>query len=756
MSNDFSQELSLAPEVISQVNSQICEGLGLLPNVRAGVGANGEIKVSPEQKIQNVRYGSWLTGEGKEEKMSEVNNGRRMIGAVSATLWRAIADDYLGLGLSFKDILVPEDAGDPIYRIIDLNYDLRDMLDLHKTNTEYRDLINKGYPPAVARVVVIATLQETARTIGTVVRQRAEEINQQYEENHRPSLEVEIKKLSSDIELKERELDETKSQAEKARKACDETASEVADLDRSKQKIIDFYNRNKVTDFDASKLPAALQIVEEKRGVLKIGAKLQIKGDAFAPLDAIRTRLEESTKSADDSFSSFEAFGTGPGSLLVQAVTDHLNSDKNKNISISLLCDEARQIASIIAGDSSEEISEKVTLIENLSKKDPDGAKQAAVGLNARLMTVYILTQGKENRGDLPSVAGDFVKHFGEKIEKTLESTEQYKKAAADHREAKANSQQAQQKVQETEALIQTLKNNLENNRQRLNELIEQGKERIDKAECEALAAILFSDQPNRGDLVKEMIASPREKRYKFYIRSKLFTDVVKAVFDGLPRCINGDSQVRPQIVDGLRGLISSSDDERGIKDYPDFLPPLINAMLPKDYPSPDLAATFIAEFLRRYPDRDGELSSIPLPLSGYPAPADYERLKVIRRQALPAVRAVIDGGRIVEIPPDVPRFNPRDKEETKKEEVITKLKKYLEGLGWGRSFLVSMGVLRHPDKRDGGVDYAACPSGWMNEFPPSMSEISEKYRLPAEFVLDALNFNPGYDPTYVVEVPQV
>ncbi|MBI2022028.1 hypothetical protein HYS93_04100 [Candidatus Daviesbacteria bacterium] len=728
-------ELEVNPDSIGRLTDRIVGKLNQEgPNIQSEVDPEtGKIKVGPIARINRFEIGAFQDYEKRlegEPAETENQTGRETVARIAPILHRELVEHDFFLSASSTAIaphILTESGGmfssvrgqlylqDSFKYLIGTN---PDGSKLYHPPTEAigKMATSKGMPQKVSEAIVYATASWFAKTVESEITTEAQETDDKFVSEQKPLLEADIASLK-DQQIPEqqqavtqaREGQTNSEQSERSSQQEYQTFQESSDqVDKFIRQHTDHLSaddRQKIKERLKEQLGPALQALKEQGFLLS----KRVVVDPTA-LDSIANILnscltEHETEEVKQAAEKIGYLSTAE--ILQKAASERvaglLNSSEQ---STGQIFNQARSAISNTAIFDFSFLNEQQILFNKLLMKDPTAARDFALGLLRQSLVLHSLTEGIDPSSRPSYHKNELTDALDKNFREALRSGEPMVKSFQSYNQARQAASTARYNTHTEEDRLSGLESSLQQKEAQLTSLDSEKESRV-----KALRDKIWQQVQERlhGTKTARFFKdNPWSGKLEGYLKSELLSEVMEAVFAGLPHCL--PQQERERAADHVVRM--SLIQRPGSRDYQvaqltqlkDFLPELVGAMLPHDHPTPELGAEFIAKMLRQYTKSDDVRA-----MSGiYVKPEQTQVALRFSSQVDQLVTAILRGGQISLLPEEAPRpkleevrqlnmSGQQDQASALYQEPINMLKKFLTWKGLPQYFLASNFVLTNP-----------------------------------------------------------
>lgn len=701
------------------IQKKLVGSLESFPNVKPTLDGGTSIKIEEAFTIRQGHIGATKEGgppDFNQEKKDEHEHGKEVVAGVEQLLQETFkgknefnidnlaAEVFLRRSLILNDNLFK--GNDELLNILGET----DLYDITKKSV----LPSKGVPVEIGRAITVAVANRLLKTVRESSTQEAETIDDKYVETQKPILQEVIGQLDESLQRTANELadrQEAYEQSEQEKARADES---FANLDRNKVKAVDEISgklKKPSTEISTDFSAEDLQFVKKEGAIAK---KYSVKDGKFSRLDQEIKKIFGGTEDLESFDLQTDSVGDLAINTIEKLIDTHSPESSQDGDSLSLYSKAKNLLRDVLPNhDLDSVLEEQGNFFQKLNKSDQKAARSLAKGFLARAICLHLVKKPGKDIND--SQLRPIIDRFSHGLTNFFEQTKKYKGFEEEKKHKEEIYEARKREWGETKHTHEQLEQNLTFNRRSLEELDTKRSERVDDLRAKMVAELFIT---TKGHV-------PSEEKFKKWhsydlnnivFQSRLLTDTVASIFKGLPICLP-EGQEREFIIDNYLGPSYSSYEKKYVKEHfmgtVDYLPQLVKATLPENYPNPDLASNFITSMIRDYPNKKHNFGSLlgtrTISLDIFKEDRDNHYYNSITNETRSIIQAIMKGGEIVEIP--TPKVNLQllfddDKWKGAKaiHELQTKadtLKKWLKDNAPSGSLVVPLELFIRPSKDD-------------------------------------------------------
>lgn len=658
---------------VARVKARTVEVLNALPNLRSQekLGEHA-IEIKPKKTVNRFGLGAY---DEKGEVTSEKEHGEQMVAGAAALIQEELggSQKLFGEDPQLHDVFATNEASyGPYLRAResfrkaldrrDHNIALGALVGVHSTGKSMSrygansghpdDLTRKGLPVQVGEALFVALGNRVARTVTNEAQQEAQRIDDDYVAGQRPILEGEITRLKDEqIPGQESTIREKEALKTEASVKNTHAKEEVKRVEKEKGEVHTQVMES-VAKISPEKEDELRKVVERNIAVLTekgfLKKNIVIDESGFTHIDRAIGDVIEATPELQI---LLHRFGFQKPTDVIMAHVEKSVALYSPSSPLTFFDDAQSLLADVgfhhLRGSFQQQRVYAQKMIDNPKTKDI-GQKYLRDMAKRALGIFYILKGDKftpygQNSPRLADSSLHRVISYG------LSNTDLNKTTKQTAEEAEAALKRADQEHSSQEGTLRSLQRRLPEKEEELKRLEYGRNSRVDKTTFEIMAQLL---QTASGPAITfDNIAANRFSSPQ-YFESKLYQDAASALAKGLPHFVANNPRFPRAAEEAVRsGNIQRASVER-VAQLPDFLPPLVDALLPENHPTKAAASQFITDVLRRFPQNPhirsytgGELKAI-------------DEQEVLRRYGgmMEVVRAAAAGGWVGTIPKEAPR----------------------------------------------------------------------------------------------------
>lgn len=703
---DLTVEQTTVEQGIIKAKAKVFDSMRQLPNV--AVDENGVF--SSKHKIFATGLGAINKEDPGDRKIDdEIEVGRNVISGVSTLIKQELKTGTKSLGFELPPgyLLSTQFSYISPEKMVKLNPDLYKLIigDWQRNNLP---LTTKGIPVEVAEAIVLATASRLIRDTDTILGDEAGKIDSDFVEKNKPILQVDISRLSQELSVQEAKVDGAKKVDGENQRRLEQVRQTLSELTSYKSNLVAFISKPTIKSQELEQLTRDLsiniQVLEKTGGVIGFGKKVTVRDQVFSNFDAGINDSIQLSESAERSSKVFEIAQFGE--FITQIAHNYLN-DRHKLLTCQQMFDQTMTIIGQIAPDS-RQVSviqqQRIYLLE-LEQKDPALAMKVAKDFASRVLAVSLLKSVNNPQDWMRTneVVSGFLRSVSYQTDQHLSKTDTYKKAQQDVEKHTKDKSQSERDYQSVKLTMDLTRRTYDDKNDQLTRLDTDAQRRKEELKNKMLSDLLVDNYGKKTDPVILW----REKPGVF-IRSKLLTDTVKAIFDGLPRFIPGDQESKDRVLrDYIYRVLNGYQPDylnKYFQDYPDFLPEVVRALLPGNHPTLESATQLACKVLRRYPKHNDLIV-----LSGHGNEKFYPTDHGFYRNTRTVMTRVVQGESVILVPPDTEKLDieylyPRkwtgSEANTMIQLVRAGLQKFVYDTGLKNFILTSDQALLYPDEK--------------------------------------------------------